>query len=211
MTTLIKYIKMTALVLMAFVFLWLAGYLAFSANSLLAKPQRPNEVTDAIIVPTGGNNRVKTGLELFAQGRARHLFISGVNPQTTKWEIMKMWEGDVALPPCCITLGHDAETTIENAQEARQWISENAYTSIRLVTSGYHMSRAMLEFRHALPGVEIIKNPVPYKDYGPSDKKFWEITFSEYNKWLFRGIILTFTPRRALIVEDKTTNRSGDE
>ncbi|GJL84591.1 MAG: hypothetical protein DHS20C02_03660 [Micavibrio sp.] len=199
----LKSIKIAALGLVGAVFLWLAGYMAFSVSSLAAKAQHPDETTDAIIVPTGGNKRVKTGLELFAQGRASHLFISGVNPKTTKWEIMKLWDGEPALPPCCLTLGHEAETTRENAQEAREWVQEHEYTSVRLVTSGYHMSRALLEFRHALPDVEIIKHPVPYKDYGPTEKKFWAITFSEYNKRLYRGFLLTFTPKKKLETKDK--------
>jgi len=179
--------------------LWLVGYIAFSVSALSTKAERITETTDAIIVLTGGNHRIKTGLELFASGRARHLFISGVHPKVSKQDISAMWKGDIALPPCCLSVGHEAHTTKQNASEARQWMLENHYTSIRLVTSGYHMSRAAMEFHHALPGVEIIKNPVPHKDYGPTERKFWMITFSEYNKRILRGAILILIPKKKMV------------
>ncbi len=190
--------KIVSITLIPAVFLWLVGYVAFSVSSLSTTPERKSETTDAIIVATGGNHRIKTGLELFAGGRASHLFISGVNPNTTKRSIMKLWKGDTALPPCCITLGREAKTTRQNAKEARQWVAENDYTSVRLVTSGYHMGRAAMEFRHAMPGIDIIRHPVPYKDYGPGERRYWAIAFSEYNKSLLRGLILFLAPKKKM-------------
>jgi len=175
-------------------FFWLAGYIAFSVAALSAHPADGTETTDTIIVLTGGNHRIKTGLELFAEGRARHLFISGVHPHVSKQDITAMWDGDTALPPCCLSIGYDSTTTLQNAMEVRKWMRGNHYTSLRLVTSGYHMSRAAMEFRHALPGVTIIQNPVPHKDYGALDKKFWVITFSEYNKVILRSLLLALIP-----------------
>jgi uncharacterized SAM-binding protein YcdF (DUF218 family) len=187
-------IKKAGKILTIVLFIWLAGYVAFAVNSIAARPQQEEQITDAIVVLTGGNFRVHTGLELFAKGRALHLFISGVNPQVTRREITSLWEGETALPPCCITLGSKSNTTIENAAEVREWVKEKGYTSLRLVTSGYHMPRAMLEFRHALPEVDVIANPVTRKDTGPGEEWFWHITFEEYNKSLYRWLVLLVTP-----------------
>lgn len=189
-----KIIYKAAKILSIAIFIWLAGYVAFCAAAATAKPERPDDVTDAIVVLTGGSHRIQTGLELFAKGRALHLFISGVNPKVTRAEIAAQWNGDTALPPCCITLGQEATTTLQNAVEVRNWIAEKGYTSLRLVTAKYHMPRAMLELRHALPGVEIIPNPVTRHETGPGEEWFWHITFEEYNKTLLRAAMLAFTP-----------------
>ncbi len=195
--------KITLALFLTALLVWLGGYAVFALSALRVPSQEAGgDTTDAIIVLTGGNHRIKTGLELFAAGRARHLFISGVNPKVSTRDVTAMWNGDTALPPCCITLGHEAETTFENAQEARQWIAGHDYTSAILVTSTYHMKRALIEFRHALPGVDLTPYPVPYKDYGPKDRYFWILAFSEYNKGLLRRFQLFFIPVEALDEEE---------
>ena len=192
-------LKITTGILLTALLLWLAGYVEFCifSSGVRFKTARGGG-TEAIVVLTGGNYRIKTGLGLFAAGQAGHLFISGVNPKVSRQKIENMWNGEPGLPLCCITLGHDASTTRENAQEVRRWLIKQSYTSVQLVTSGYHMRRAMLEFRHALPGIDIIPRPVQRKDYGLRDKKFWALTFSEYNKTLFRSLTLLFTPKQPL-------------
>jgi uncharacterized SAM-binding protein YcdF (DUF218 family) len=61
---------------------------------------------------------------------------------------------------CCVTLGYAAESTAGNATEGAQWLRENGAGSVRLVTANYHMLRSLLEFRRAVPGVEVVANPV---------------------------------------------------
>ncbi len=150
---------------------------------------------DAIIVLTGGKNRVKTGLEIFSKGRIDNLFITGVNKTVKKSDIISMWNGKKPLPDCCITLGYDATTTFENALEVKEWLNNKDMKVILLVTSDYHMNRALLEFRNILKNVTIIAHPVKGKrDF--KDIQLWKITFSEYNKTLFRSAIIAlgFTP-----------------
>lgn len=181
--------------LAAILALWLCGFALFTALSLSAKPQDTRVTTDAIVVLTGGTSRIEEGLSLFAAGRARHLFISGVYPNVSKAKIEAMWTGETALPPCCITLGHSATTTMQNAQETRDWLAAHHYTSIRLVTSNYHMRRAAMELRHALPGITIIRHPVRQPDLTLKDKHLWTLLFSEYHKGLLRSVLLFFTLR----------------
>ena len=83
-------------------------------------------------------------------------------------------------------LGHKALTTYGNANETQEWITANKVKSIRLVTSGYHMGRALLEFKRVMPDLKIIPHPVEETDYGVLNWKFWELAFSEYHKILFR-------------------------
>lgn len=142
------------------------------------------------MVLTGGNYRIHTGLTLFASRLSDNLYITGVHQSVTDQDILKMWKGITALPDCCIEIGHNATTTLENALETKEWLQGKDIKSIRLVTSTYHMKRALIEFNNALNGIEIIPHPVEESDYRLKDIKFWILTFDEYNKILFRIIIL---------------------
>lgn len=194
MNNLLKYSLVSFFTLLV---LWAAGFLYFSAHALSIQPQNIEKTTDAVIVLTGGKQRIETGLELFANGRTRHLFITGVHPEVSRKEILDMWAGETSLPPCCITLGYKARTTIQNAQETKDWMEDYNYSSIRLVTSNYHMPRALLELRHTLPDVEFISHPVNQPDINASTQYFWHLLFTEYHKTLFRRISLTLMPSKS--------------
>ncbi len=172
--------------------LWLAGLALFSVASLSSQPQHAEKTTDAIVVLTGGKNRVDQGLILFANGKASHLFISGVHPDVKKREITKRWAGETSLPPCCIALGKTATTTVENAIETAEWAKKNDIESIRLVTSNYHMARAKLELKKKMKGVQIIKHPIEQDDLDTAERRIWNLLFSEYHKFLLRSVQLLF-------------------
>ncbi|MEN9754359.1 MAG: hypothetical protein RLZ07_741, partial [Pseudomonadota bacterium] len=42
-----------------------------------------------------------------------------------------------------------------NAEEAAAWARERNYTSLAVVTAGFHLPRAMLEFRAILPMMDL--------------------------------------------------------
>ncbi len=178
--------------------LWIGGFGIFALNAMFSAPQAEADTTDAIVVLTGGQNRVEEGLKLFANGRASHLFISGVFKDVTRREILALWTGDHALPPCCITLGYEATTTAQNAQETRAWIQKHDYSSIRIVTGDYHMTRSKMELGHALPGIYIFAHPVRQNDLRRISPRYWKLLFSEYHKSLYRRVRLLFTARPAL-------------
>lgn len=166
--------------------LWLGGFILFSIYALTVTPANTDEKTEAIIVLTGGNHRIQTGLDLLAQNLAPRLFITGVHEKVTVEDILKNWKGKQPPPTCCVTLGHKALTTYDNADEAQEWIENNHIKSIRLVTSGYHMGRALVEFKRTMPHIRTIAHPVAERDYGITEWKFWELAFSEYHKIIFR-------------------------
>ena len=188
----IRYLIKIVLIPVYILLLWAAGYGLFVASVLYLKSSNPEVVADAIVVPTGGDRRIEAGLTLLATGHAKHLFITGVHPGVTHNTITAMWQSEPPLPDCCITLGHRATTTIQNAAETKDWVEDKDYKSIILVTSNYHMNRAWLELMHALPGIKIIRHPVEQPDLTPDRKRFWILTLSEYNKALFRAISLIF-------------------
>ena len=164
--------------------IWLLGWMWFAASVVQMKPEDEWIKTDAVIVLTGGDKRVNTGLDLVAAGEADYLFISGVNAQVKPEELVALWTGDHAKVLPKITLGYVADSTASNATESRDWIAKNKIKSVRLVTANYHMARSMLMFKKQLPDVAIFSHPVVPDNFVPWREQFWPLTFSEYNKWL---------------------------
>lgn len=193
-----KTFKTILIVFFSLVALWAAGFVGFTLNVVTMSPQNEDETTDAIVVLTGGNERVEEGLKLFATGRASHLFISGVHEDVKKRELLDRWTGNTSMPPCCVTLGYEATTTKQNAQETRKWLEERDYQSIRLVTGNYHMPRAYIEMAHALPGIDIYANPMKQPDLDYLSVRFIKLVFVEYHKWLYRKAVLLVTPQEPL-------------
>ncbi len=164
--------------------LWALGWMWFAASVASIKPAAPDVKTDAIVVLTGGDKRVNTGLDLLADEKARLLFISGVNAKVKPEELVALWHGDHKKVLCCITLGYAADNTASNATESQEWIRKNNVHSIRLVTANYHMARSLLLFKETMPDLTIVAHPVVPDDFEPWKEQFWPLTFSEYNKWL---------------------------
>ncbi len=165
--------------------LWGLGYIFFIFNVASAKPQLIEQKTDAIVVLTGGPNRINEGLNLLADGKAPKLFITGVNKTTSQKDLINQWtRKDKPNNLCCIELDYEATNTEENAEEIQKWIEKNKVKSIRLITSDYHSVRAYLETKDLLEGVEIIQHPVTSQASYNSRWHFWTLTFKEYNKTL---------------------------
>lgn len=179
---------------------WVAGFAAFTSH-IAAMRDKGGRQADVIIVLTGGAGRIAHGLDLLARHQGAEVFITGVNTKVTMNDIMNLWQGnDPDLVTCCVTLGHQAHNTRQNATEARKWITGvQGIRSARLVTSNYHMPRAMLEFRQALPGVKLIPSPVSYGNGPDHDKRnFWLLSFAEYNKTLLTWLRVALTPAKKL-------------
>ena len=111
---------------------------------------------DAIVVLTGGSERVKVALNLLAEGRAKRLLISGVHPDTTPRQIVSTTESDMALFSCCVDLDRIASNTLQNAEETAKWVHDNGYARVLIVTSAYHMPRALLELRSVAGDVDLL-------------------------------------------------------
>ena len=134
-------------------FLWFADSVA---------SMRPPEGArgDAIIVLTGGYQRIEQAVGLLRDGVGKRLLISGVNPATTRSQIRKMTQGSSDMFSCCVDMGYKAIDTIGNANEAASWIRDHNYSSIVVVTNNYHMHRSLHELRSASPQTEFIAYPV---------------------------------------------------
>jgi len=187
---------------------WGAGLIRF-ANGIPRQVADPHTPTDAIVVLTGGSERVTTGLRLLAEERAERVFISGVHPKVDVNRLVRVsGPPEAALAATSLSTGglgdrvetgHGARNTEGNAEETAAWMRRRGYHSLRLVTASYHMPRSLLEFRQALPDAVVIPHPVfP----GDIQRQTWwlqpgtaALIISEYNKYL-----LTFAAHAALRV-----------
>jgi uncharacterized SAM-binding protein YcdF (DUF218 family) len=115
---------------------------------------------DGIVALTGGRDRIGDAVELLAAGRGKRLLISGVYPATRADELSRLMPRYGAMFTCCIDLDRTATNTVGNAIETRRWVRERGFRSLVVVTSAYHMPRALAELAHQLPDVELIAFPV---------------------------------------------------
>ena len=120
----------------------------------------PDTKTDAIVVLTGGSQRLASGLDLLAAGKARKLFVSGVHQGVAIGDLLRVSHHGADWLACCIVLGHEANSTLGNALETAAWMHREGYKSLRLVTANYHMRRSLLEFERVMPDIRIIAHPV---------------------------------------------------
>jgi len=118
---------------------------------------------DAIIVFTGGENRVQSGIDLISNNVGKRLFISGVNPDTNIFDISEQILSDEDLLNCCIDLGKKANNTIENAIESIDWIKNNNYKNVIIVTSNYHMKRSLFILKNFDRSINFIPHNVQSK------------------------------------------------
>lgn len=139
----------------------------------------------AIVVLTGGKDRIQTGLKLLSKERMNYLFISGTGKNFT---IEKL-----TAPPALqtkIILGPKATNTRENATETEEWLEQNKINHFYLVTSNYHMARSLMEFKNIMPEKNIVPWPVYPQDFKPGSPGYWRLTFAEYNKTLLSWLRL---------------------
>jgi uncharacterized SAM-binding protein YcdF (DUF218 family) len=168
---------------------WGMGLLWF-ANSISKNIQVSEQSTDAIIVLTGGAERVTTGLFLLSRGLAQRLFISGVHEHVKIKDLLLQasLNEKVKIDPAMVDLGYAAANTLQNAQETARWVRKNHIQTLRLVTANYHMRRSLLEFSQRLPNVQIIPHPISPKNF--HDKTWWQwpgtfdLIIREYHKLL---------------------------
>ena len=165
-----------------------AGFVAFATR--VADARAPADVhAEGIVALTGGSARIDSALRLLAEGRAKRMLISGVNPSVSLKELAGTVDKDLELTlACCVDLGRAARDTVGNAAEARDWAQARGYTSLIVVTSDYHMPRSMAELAEAMPKVELIPYPVTNPELHLTD--WWSNTAAfgllvrEYGKYL---------------------------
>lgn len=169
--------------------IWLIGLFVFADRVRGYAPSQEPARADAIVALTGPSpERVNAAIRLLEQDKGERLLISGVNREVRRQELRALTPGSSRLFNCCVDLGFEAMDTIGNAQEIAAWAEAKNYDSLIVVTSDYHMPRALTEIRAAAPGVEL----TPYAVETPSldDSSWWRAAVTarrmtlEYVKYL---------------------------
>lgn len=174
---------------------WCAGLTRFAAAIPDAVFDTDTK-SDAIVVLTGGSERLTTGVSLLGEGLAKRVFVSGVHPDADTEAILRT--AGLVDPSLAerIESGHGARDTAGNAEETAAWIHGHGFRSLRLVTASYHMPRSLLELRSALPDATIIPHPVFPSHVKQSRWWAWPGTawliIGEYNKFLWASTRIGF-------------------
>jgi uncharacterized SAM-binding protein YcdF (DUF218 family) len=168
------------------------GFVGF-LSQLRGAETRPDRNADGIVVLTGGSSRVSDAMELLAGGYGKRLLISGVHPTNAASDISRSLPD--SSPPdsqtllnCCVDLDRSAVNTRSNAAETRRWAHDRGFKSLIVVTSNYHMPRAIVELSHAMPDIALI----PFAVVGDKwrDEPWWtsgmtfRLLLSEYAKYV---------------------------
>lgn len=171
------------------VLIWTIGLFAFADRVRGFTPAPEPARADAIVALTGPSaERVNAAIRLLEQGKGQRVLISGVNREVRRQELRALTPGSNRLFNCCVDLGFEAEDTVGNAQEIAAWAEAKGYDSLIVVTSDYHMPRALTEIRAAAPGIEL----TPYAVETPSldNSRWWRAAVTarrmtlEYMKYL---------------------------
>ncbi len=163
------------------------GFVGF-LSQLRGTETRPSRTADGIVVLTGGSSRVSDAMELLAGGYGKRLLISGVHPLSGTSDISRSLPDNQSLLNCCVDLDRSAVNTRSNAAETRRWAHERGFKSLIVVTSNYHMPRAIVELSHAMPEISLI----PFAVVGDKwrEEPWWSnggtlrLVLSEYVKYL---------------------------
>jgi uncharacterized SAM-binding protein YcdF (DUF218 family) len=208
---------MRSLIALAVVLLlWLAGLLVFADRVINSTPAiEPDDPADAIVVLTGASDlRLKEGMRLLERRKGQRLFISGVNREVTRPQLAHVTEGSKRLYECCVDLGYEAENTVGNAREIADWAHGHDFSDLIVVTSDYHMPRALLELKADMPGATLVAYPVATPELdarswwkSPKGQKLIVLEYSKYLAILGRDALLGLSG----MFGDKGEAKSGSE
>ncbi|MBY0354574.1 MAG: YdcF family protein [Rickettsiales bacterium] len=178
----------------SFVFLlalWAIGLFGF-ITEIPGQPQTNLAKTDAVVVLTGGDQRLQRGLELLNAGLADKLLVSGVAKGTTLKKLLAQYPQtdleNISQLENAIILDHRANDTFSNAIETRRWMEQEGFRSMRVVTGNYHLPRSLLIFVYYMPDYLMIPEPVFPRDF--KRVQWWSapnsirLVVMEYNKYL---------------------------
>ncbi|MGB6701725.1 YdcF family protein [Methyloceanibacter sp.] len=194
------------LVMLAVVML-VIGFFIFTGS--IERSQLEPRTADGIAVLTGGAARIDKAMKLLTQQKAKRLLITGVNRTTSTEELKQLASQGDQLFSCCVDIDKEARNTIDNATETSQWVARNHYTSVIVVTSNYHMPRALAELARVMPGVTLI--PYSVVDNNVHLDRWWtfpgttRLLISEYLKYLPALARLGATQLVSKLITGKTT------
>ncbi len=181
-----------------------AGFSIF-AYSVTNMPLAPLGQADGIVVLTGDEDRIAEAVKLLSQGKGGRLLISGVNKTTRTPELIQLtarWK-DAFLFRCCVDLDKRSLNTEGNAVETTAWARRLGFRSLIVVTSTYHMPRALIELHQSMPDVQLMPYPVKATRLEP---EWWH---NPRTAWVLCKEYLKFVTASARYAAKRLTNDQG--
>jgi uncharacterized SAM-binding protein YcdF (DUF218 family) len=186
--------------------IWTVGLLSFADRVKESTPAPLPPAADGAVALTGAgsNERIAAAVRLLERERARRVLVSGVNREASREDIRNVGRAVRRLYDCCVDLGFTAADTVGNARETAEWARSLRYRSLIVVTADYHMPRAMLELRAAMPHLQL--TPYPVETSVVDAERWWRtsggarLMIFEYCKYLAilgREAVLALGPREA--------------
>lgn len=199
--------------LLVLAMIWIVGLWAFVERIERSTPAPDPVAADGVVALTGAgsNERIAAAMHLLETEHAKRMLVSGVNREASREDIRTVSRAVRRLYDCCVDLGFEAADTVGNAKETAEWARAMRYDSLIVVTADYHMPRAMLELRGAMPDAELQAFPVRTSVIDPA--RWWRtargarLMVMEYSKYLAilgREAILSLGPRREVDAEGET-------
>ena len=172
-------------------------------KNILSSTKYNNIESPNIVILTGGANRIKDGLKIIEDFKNSKninykILVSGTGMGFTKSSLKKKLGPNFnsQLIQCCIDLDGVSKNTLTNASETFKWTSKNDIKEFILITSNYHMPRAILEFKNVMPNLKIYTYAITPKKHDIenwlSSYQTFSLVFTEYCKFIIAGLRIKF-------------------
>lgn len=207
--------SVTAFLVLALI--WFSGLLAYASRVQQQTPARAPTPAQGIVALTGAgsNQRIATAVGLLEDGYGRRVLVSGVNRAATREDIRNISRAVRRLYDCCVDLGFTAADTVGNARETAAWAQAMRYRSLIIVTSDYHMPRAMLELNAVLRGTGITAQTYAVSTPSLKARRWWRnpgaarlmvVEYCKYLAILGREAVLGLGPREEPVAKQKASS-----
>lgn len=190
----LRYIQiLTVLLIFIVPMLSLKKYSEILLSQPLAKERAQ---ADCAVVLTGAAGRIREGITLLSHRQVQKLIISGVSQHSTLNDMYPdvLFYPEIKLEN--VILERRSSSTAGNAQASLPIVEALNCQSVLLVTSDYHMYRAMKTFTQTFPGA-IRVTPFPIQSDRLHlrrtriiDTRFWGTIIEEWCKYLFYEVFV---------------------
>ena len=168
-------------------------------QNILSFSKYNNKEIPNIVILTGGTNRIKDGLKIiayFSKSKKNNykILVSGTGIGFTKKSLERKLGPNFnpQLIQCCIDLDSVSKNTFTNASETLKWTNKNNIREFILITSNYHMPRALLEFKNAMPNLKIYTYAITPKKHvienWLNSYQTFGLVFTEYCKYFIANL-----------------------
>ena len=189
--------------LLILVLIWAVGLFAFADRVARSTPATAPTPADGIVALTGPSTaRIDVAMKLLEDGKAGRLLISGVNRHVSRADVRSVAKAPGRLYDCCVDLGFSAADTQGNGRETAAWAHAYGFHRLIVVTADYHMPRAILELRGALPEGRF--QPYPIVTDEIDSRRWWRtgdgvrrmtLEYCKYLVILAREAVLSLGPK----------------